>query len=764
MGAEQATVYGAARKGTITMRTESMRATCRCSAAIAMIWLSGGLIANADVPPELRPWLIEQKWERDVDGPVVSLGQPGAFDDMHIFAPAVAMEDDRYWLWYCGSRGEVRERVFQLGLATSREGREFAKHSAGPLFSFGDGKRSVLTPALLRSPEGSTLREDGKLRIWFSSTCFQDTSSLHTLHETTSEDGIHWSAPSPPLLNDAYAPTVIKTGRTYQMWYTDVSAEPWIIRHATSADGRQWRVTHEPALVPDQKWEQGNLFYPTVLKIGSAYLMWYGSYWIGRPDTTALGFAVSLDGMNWCKHAENPVFRPDPSHRWESHYVTSQSIMRLADGSFRIWYASRKQPPFVNKYFAINTARWPDPPRDTAFVNPAPWSFTSRDGFLDWQRITRRRIAEMLGIPRRRVHLEAEKRGQFEHDGIVVEKWVFTAEPGSRVPAVLYRPQSPPQPMPAIVLTFGHGGSKTQWQYNYTGQLYARLGLACLALDPIGEEERHIEGRLGTRAHDPRPVHEHADKAGRLIMGKLLLDTMRGIDWLCTREDIDHERIGVAGNSLGGATASWMAALEPRLKLAIVSGWAYSDVGLRSKYCTKVPNQRMREFLRWSEYAALAAPDCALMVMNGDADAIIDTDGDGTAWTDTTAAVEAAADVYAMLGSAGKIRAWYEAGGGHRPYMAQKQAMEWIHRHIGTPGWSLEQIRALPTVNSGEYCDAHGIRLETLYGIPLHQRGATLPDLRLRLISREMLSCLNETERGSAAYTLEGWLESIAKP
>jgi hypothetical protein len=35
--------------------------------------------------------------------------------------------------------------------------------------------------------------------------------------------------------------------------------------------------------------------------------------------------------------------------------------MRLADGSFRYWYASRKQPPFLNLYFAINTARWASP-------------------------------------------------------------------------------------------------------------------------------------------------------------------------------------------------------------------------------------------------------------------------------------------------------------------------------------------------------------------------------------------------------------------
>ena len=30
--------------------------------------------------------------------------------------------------------------------------------------------------------------------------------------------------------------------------------------------------------------------------------------------------------------------------------------MQLDDGRFRIWYASRKAPPFQNLYFALNTA------------------------------------------------------------------------------------------------------------------------------------------------------------------------------------------------------------------------------------------------------------------------------------------------------------------------------------------------------------------------------------------------------------------------
>ncbi len=653
-----------------------------------------------------------------------------------------------------------------MGLATSKGGRTFQKHAANPVYQFGDGKRSILTPTLLRNPDGSTLREDGRLRMWFSSASLAGDSGLHTLHETTSEDGIQWSKPSPALLKNAYAPTVIKTGSTYQMWYTDVAAEPWIIRHASSQDGNKWRVTPEPSIVVDQPWERDRLFYPTVMQIDGIYLMWYGSYWTGRPSTTALGFAVSIDGLKWYKHPANPVFRPDPDRAWESHYVTSQSVMGLPDGSFRIWYASRTKPPFVNKYFALGTAVWKDAgPLDSLQTDQAssvlPDGVSDLESFGRWQAQERGRLREMLGIPTTRAALEPEKRGEFEWDGIVVEKWVITSEQGSKIPGVLYRPKDPVGPMPAIVLTFGHGGSKSQWQYSFAGQLFARMGLTCLAMDPIGEEERHRQGKLGTRAHDPKSVSDRADQAGRLIMGKLVFDTMRGVDFLETRDDIDHDRIGVAGNSLGGAKASWMAAVEPRIKMAVVSGWAYDDDVLRSKYCTKLPNQRMREHLTWAELALLAMPGCALTIMNGDADEIIDKDGDGSAWVGTRKVGREVERMCRQLDVEPNLRIWFESGAGHRPFFVYREALEWIHQHLGTPAMTLQQIRDLPTINSGDWCDANGIHLEKLYGTSMHQRGATLPDLGLRPIPREKMSCLKPGELGTAEFTIEGWLEQI---
>ena len=300
---------------------------------------------------------VSQLWSRDSDTPCVSLGPSGSFDDMHLFAPCVACENGIFSMWYCGSRGAVEDRVFRLGLATSSDGIHFTKHPEAPVYDFGDGKHSVLTPTLLRHPEGSVLRENGRLRMWFSSTDFVTGDGLHTLHETTSSDGLTWTSPSDAQLENLYAPTIIKEDQIYRMWYIDVRVDPWCIRYGESSDGVSWMIQDTPVLQLDQPWEAGRLFYPTVLKLNGQYLMWYGSYHGPEKQKTALGLAMSEDGLTWKKHTNNPVFEPDPTHEWESHYTTSQSIIPLADGSWRIWYASRTKPPFVHKYFAIGTAK-----------------------------------------------------------------------------------------------------------------------------------------------------------------------------------------------------------------------------------------------------------------------------------------------------------------------------------------------------------------------------------------------------------------------
>ena len=329
---------------------------------LVLLLQSLGTAQEAALPDdaELRPWLGPQDWRRASYGPVLSLGKPGAFDDQHIHGPCTAWINHSWYLWYTGARGSVEDRVSRMGMAFSADHATFMRWSHKPLLELG-GNRSLMTPTVLTHLDGTPIRESGKLRFWFSATDFKDPQQRHTLHEVTSTDGIQFDQPSPPQLENCYAPTFVKDGDRYLLWYTDVGRDPWCFRHAVSNDGRNWKVTPEPVLEISQPWEQGRLFYPTVRQVDGLFVMWYGSYWSEHKNKTALGFAVSRDGAKWTKSPHNPVFKPDPSRAWESHYTTNQSIVREKDGTWRIWYASRTKPPFTSKYFAIGTAKWSGP-------------------------------------------------------------------------------------------------------------------------------------------------------------------------------------------------------------------------------------------------------------------------------------------------------------------------------------------------------------------------------------------------------------------
>ena len=52
---------------------------------------------------------------------------------------------------------------------------------------------------------------------------------------------------------------------------------------------------------------------------------------------------------------------------------------------------------------------------------------------------------------------------------------------------------------------------------------------------------------------------------------KGIFNHMRCVDLLQAREDVDHERIGVLGHSLGGHNAIFLGAFDIRLKVIVSS-------------------------------------------------------------------------------------------------------------------------------------------------------------------------------------------------
>ena len=56
---------------------------------------------------------------------------------------------------------------------------------------------------------------------------------------------------------------------------------------------------------------------------------------------------------------------------------------------------------------------------------------------------------------------------------------------------------------------------------------------------------------------------------GRVMWGMMVYDSLRAIDYLVSRADVDSNRLGTIGISMGSTMAWWVAALDTRIKVCI---------------------------------------------------------------------------------------------------------------------------------------------------------------------------------------------------
>ncbi|MCP4786606.1 MAG: hypothetical protein GY903_07125 [Fuerstiella sp.] len=67
-----------------------------------------------------------------------------------------------------------------------------------------------------------------------------------------------------------------------------------------------------------------------------------------------------LGPREWRRDTKGPVLRLGNQGEFDDTRVLGPCVAE-PDDTYHLWYASRKKPPFVNKYFALNTAIWSGP-------------------------------------------------------------------------------------------------------------------------------------------------------------------------------------------------------------------------------------------------------------------------------------------------------------------------------------------------------------------------------------------------------------------
>lgn len=215
-----------------------------------------------------------------------------------------------------------------------------------------------------------------------------------------------------------------------------------------------------------------------------------------------------------------------------------------------------------------------------------------------WQNELRAVFARCMGMETfERCPARIELRGRERLDDHTREDLVLETEPDVWMPFYLLLPPDVSGPRPAVLAPHGHGSggkfpvagrrdipavAQTIAGHNYDyGVQLVRQGFVVFCPDARGHGER----REGTRELDENS-HEFlgstchqlslkGEPLGQAVAGMWTWDLMRLLDYAATRPEVDAGRIGCAGLSGGGLQTLFLAALDERVRAAVVSGYFY---------------------------------------------------------------------------------------------------------------------------------------------------------------------------------------------
>ncbi len=377
----------------------------------------------------------------------------------------------------------------------------------------------------------------------------------------------------------------------------------------------------------------------------------------------------------------------------------------------------------------------------------------------DGEKRTRIRAALFAANPLPK--LDARLHGKFEPEpGIVAERVSYATQYGLRVPAIVYRPAKTAGKGPGLVVVNGHGGDKFSWYAMYAGVLYARGGATVLTYDPIGEGERNAQHLSGTRAHDK--LQEPAE-LGRRMGGLMMTDLMQAVSYLESRPEVDAERIGAMGYSMGSFVLSLGGAVDTRIRATILAGGGNLDGpgeywDSSKPMCQGLPYKAL-SFLgdRAAEIYALRAKNGPTLVFNGTEDTIMQGGK-----RDFAAHFDDLRRRAALLAPGSRVfENRYEERVGHRPLFVTMAAALWLEKQLDFPAWTAASIRALPVTHVAEWAKERGVEMDKLYATEHREGGTRALGTGIPGLSREALSVWprEEWERGKDSLIYETWLQ-----
>ncbi len=251
-----------------------------------------------------------------------------------------------------------------------------------------------------------------------------------------------------------------------------------------------------------------------------------------------------------------------------------------------------------------------------------------------WAVQARAKLIELLGgIPAERVPLDPVLGEPVARPGYTRRELTFSTRPGLRAFAYLLIPDKVKGRVPAVLCLPGHGRGAEDivgidedghdrdhldgYQHDFAVQCVQK-GYVALVLEQLGFGHRRDPAarEKGASASSCQPAAGAALLLGETMAGWRTWDAMRALDYLETRSEVDPKRLAVMGISGGGTITFTTAALDERVKAAVVSGafCTYRDSIFSLSHCI---DNYVPGILRWFETADLTGLVCASLPLRG---------------------------------------------------------------------------------------------------------------------------------------------------
>ena len=186
-----------------------------------------------------------------------------------------------------------------------------------------------------------------------------------------------------------------------------------------------------------------------------------------------------------------------------------------------------------------------------------------------------------------------------QKDGYEFRDLEIDSTPSRRIKIAVTIPTNTKGPFPVVIVVDGHSGTRLSCYGTGGNHSYAS-----------------ILAKSGYVTISTRVSQHKAQEESRTLMGERLWDLMRCVDYAASLGEVDPQRIGCAGLSLGGEMTMWLGAMDERIQATLSSGFLTKMAQIDQGHCMCWDFPGLRERVDFADIYSLIAPR-PLLCQNG---------------------------------------------------------------------------------------------------------------------------------------------------